>query len=219
MSAPASSLSGGFDAGPALPQALLEELVARSQRKVFPRNTIVVLEGEPAQTLFVILEGRVRVFVADESGKEVELNVMGPGEYFGELMLAEERRTASVKTLTQAQLCMVQRKDFEETIAARPDLAIHVIRTLIRRVRVLTSNVTSLALMDVYGRVARLFQENARQVDGRLVLAAMSQQKIAERVGASPSMINRILRDLTTGGYLRVDKHGIELLKPLPKRW
>lgn len=219
MSAPASSLSGGFDAGPALPQALLEELVARSQRKVFPRNTIVVLEGDIAETLYVILEGSVRVYVADEAGREAELNVMGPGEYFGELMLGSQRRTASVKTLTPARLCVVQRPDFERVLADRPDIAFHVIHTLIHRIRVLTNSVSNLALMDVYGRVAQLFTESSREQDGRRIAPAMSQQKIADRVGASRSMINRILKDLTTGGYIRVGKTEIVLLKALPKRW
>jgi CRP/FNR family cyclic AMP-dependent transcriptional regulator len=216
---PSALRRGRAGPGPTLPQALLDEFVARSQHRVFPRNTVVVLEGEPAEALYVILEGQVRVFVADEDGREVELNLMGPGEYFGELMLAEQRRTASVRTVTQARLCVVQRGDFEAVLAARPDIAFHVIHTLIHRVRVLTGNVASLALMDVYGRVARLLQENARAVDGRLTLPGMSQQTIAERIGASRSMVNRILKDLVAGGYLKVAKDEIEILRPLPRRW
>ena len=216
---PSPPRGAGPVSGPTLPHALLDEFIANSPHKVFPRNTIVVLEGEPAEALYVILEGQVRVFVADENGKEVELSVMGPGEYFGELMLAEQRRTASVKTLTQARLCVIQRKDFEEAFAARPDIAVHVMQTLIHRIRVLTENISSLALMDVYGRVTRLLQESARTADGRITLPAMSQQKIAERVGASRSMINRILKDLTTGGYLKVGKDEIEILRSLPRRW
>jgi CRP/FNR family cyclic AMP-dependent transcriptional regulator len=73
--------------------------------------------------------------------------------------------------------------------------------------------------MDVYGRVAQLFTESSREQDGRRIAPAMSQQKIADRVGASRSMINRILKDLTTGGYIRVGKTEIVLLKALPKRW
>ena len=83
----------------------------------------------------------------------------------------------------------------------------------------LTNSVSNLALMDVYGRVAQLFTESSRDRDGLRIAPAMSQQKIAERVGASRSMINRILKDLTTGGYIRVGKTEIVLLKALPKRW
>jgi CRP/FNR family cyclic AMP-dependent transcriptional regulator len=202
-----------------LPRELLDELVRAGTARTVPRNTLVVLQGEPAQALYVILEGRVRVFVSDEDGKEVELNVMGEGEYFGELMLASHRRTASVKTLVPSRLCMVDRETFERILAARPDLAFHLIQTLIERVKALTESVSSLALMDVYGRVARLFVELAETVDGRQRVPAMSQQAIAERVGASRSMINRILKDLTEGGYLTVGKDHIELHRALPRRW
>lgn len=204
---------------PALPEEFLAQLVAVAQRKAFPRNTIVVLEGDIAETLYVILEGQVRVFVADEEGKEAELNVMGPGEYFGELMLGSPRRTASVKTLTPAKLCVVQREDFERVLAARPDIAFHLVHTLIHRIRTLTTSVSNLALMDVYGRVAQLFHESAQERDGQRYVPAISQQKIAERVGASRSMINRILKDLTAGGYIQVIKSEIVLRKALPKRW
>ena len=129
------------------------------------------------------------------------------------------RRNAWVKTLTPARLGVVQRPDFERVLADRPDIAFHVIHTLIHRIRVLTNSVSNLALMDVYGRVAHRFTATSREQDGRRIAPAMSQQKIADRVGASRSMINRILKDLTTGGYIRVGKTEIVLLKALPKRW
>jgi CRP/FNR family cyclic AMP-dependent transcriptional regulator len=198
---------------------LLDELVRAGTPRAFPKNTIVVLQGEPAQALYVILEGRVRVYVSDETGKEAELNVLGPGEHFGELMLGGHRRTASVRTLAPSRLCTIDREVFERILAARPDLAFHLIQTLIERVRALTEAVSNLSLMDVYGRVARLFLESAQTVDGRQRVPAMSQQAIAERVGASRSMINRIMKDLSDGGYLTVGKDFIDLHRALPRRW
>ncbi len=203
----------------ALPPALLEALVRAGTSRMIPRNTLVVLQGEPAHTLHLILEGRVRVFVSDENGKEAELDVMGPGEYFGELMLGSHRRTASVRTLVPSRLCTVDREAFEGILAARPDLAFHVIQTLIERVKALTESVARLSLLDVYGRVTLLLLESARTVDGRRRVPAMSQQAIAERVGASRSMVNRILKDLAEGGYLAVAKDHFELLRPFPDRW
>jgi len=204
---------------PVLDSALLQALVAEGQVRRFPRNTIVLLEGEPAEALYIVLEGRVRVYVSDEDGHEAELNQLGPHQYFGELMLGSRVRTASVRTMEPSKLCMIRRDDFERLIAARPELAFHLIQTLIHRVRVLTSNVQSLALMDVYGRVARLFLASAEEQDGRRVVPRMSQQQIAEKVGASRSMVNRILKDLSDGGFVRIDQGVIELLRPLPKRW
>jgi CRP/FNR family cyclic AMP-dependent transcriptional regulator len=223
-SAPASQSVNGSAAAPGpggavLARELLDEMVRMGQVKSFPKNTIVVLEGEPAEALYVIVGGQVRVFVSDEDGKEAELNVLGPGEYFGELMLGSQKRTASVRTLVPSKLAMITRAEFEHTLAARPDLAFHLIQTLIHRIRTLTDNVSSLALMDVYGRVARLFNEQARDEGGRRVVPGMSQQAIAERVSASRGMINRILKDLTDGGYIEVSREAIVLLRALPKRW
>jgi len=162
----------------------------------------------------------VRVFVSDEEGHEVELNVLGPGEFFGELMLGSQVRTATVQTTTRAKLTMITRAEFEQALGERPSLAFHVIQQLIDRVRQLSRNVQGLVSMDVYGRVVRLFTELARDEGGqRVVPGPLSQQKIADRVGASRSMINRILQDLAAGGYIEASRERIVLRKPLPKRW
>lgn len=203
----------------ALPPELMEALASAGRRHSVPKHTMVVVQGDPAQALYVILEGRVRVFVSDDDGRQAELNRLGPGEYFGELMLTSRRRTASVKTLTPCTLSRVDRATFESLVAARPDLASHLIQTLIERVRGLTGNVSSLALMDVYGRVARLLRESAETVDGVRCLPAMSQRAIAERVGASRSMINRIMNDLIDGQYIEVTRERIVLRRMLPRRW
>jgi CRP/FNR family transcriptional regulator, cyclic AMP receptor protein len=204
----------------ALPAELLAALAALGHLRSYPKGTIVVTEGEPALSMYLIHEGQLRVFVSDEDGREVELNVMGPGEFFGELMLGSQVRTATVQATTRAKLTMITRAEFEQALAAQPALAFHVIQHLIDRVRQLSRNVQGLVSMDVYGRVVRLFNELARD-DGsrRVVPGPLSQQKIADRVGASRSMINRILQDLAAGGYIEASRERIVLLKPLPKRW
>lgn len=203
-----------------LPESLLHALAALGHTRSYTKGTIVVTEGEPALSMYLIHEGALRVFVSDEDGREVELNTMGPGEYFGELMLGSQVRTASVQTLSKAKLTMITRAEFEQALAVQPALAFHVIQHLIDRVRQLSRNVQGLVSMDVYGRVVRLFNELARDEAGqRVVPGPLSQQKIADRVGASRSMINRILQDLAAGGYVEVSRGRIVLNKPLPKRW
>ncbi|MEZ5657997.1 MAG: Crp/Fnr family transcriptional regulator [Burkholderiaceae bacterium] len=202
-----------------LPADLLEKLREIGTARTFPKNAIVVVEGEPAETLYIVLSGRLRVYVADDEGREAELNQMGPGEYFGELMLGSAVRTASVRALEASRLCMIGRADFERFIRSSPETTFHLIQTLIHRIKVLTENVQSLALMDVYGRVAKLFADEAIEEAGQRFVPGMSQQRIGERVGASRSMINRILKDLTTGGYIELSRERIDLLRDLPKRW
>jgi CRP/FNR family cyclic AMP-dependent transcriptional regulator len=218
MNTPSSNGTG--DSASTLPDELLAALAPLGHTRAYPKGTIVVTEGEPALSMYLIHEGQLRVFVSDEEGREVELNTMGPGEYFGELMLGSQLRTATVQTTTRAKLTMITRAEFEQALAERPSLAFHVIQHLIDRVRQLSRNVQGLVSMDVYGRVARLFSELARDEGGqRVVPGPLSQQKIADRVGASRSMINRILQDLAAGGYIETSRERIVLRKPLPKRW
>ena len=217
----AESPSGAATASAsALPAELLAALAASGHTRSYPKGTIVVTEGEPALSMYLVHEGQLRVFVSDEEGKEVELNLIGPGEYFGELMLGSQVRTATVQTTSKAKLTMITRAEFEQALAAQPALAFHVIQHLIDRVRQLSRSVQGLVSMDVYGRVARLFGELARDEGGvRFVPGPLSQQRIADRVGASRSMINRILQDLAAGGYIETSRERIVLRKPLPKRW
>lgn len=200
-----------------------EELRALSQHglvKTLPRNVIVMSEGDQTDSLYIVLSGKVKVFVADANGKEVVLAVQGAGEYFGEMVLDEGPRSASVMTLERSRFVVVPKSEVKQFIARHPDFALHLIRKLIRRVRTLTENVRSLALMDVYGRVARLLLELATEQDGCLVVAEkLTQQDIASRVGASREMISRIFKDLVAGGYISIERKRITVHRQLPPRW
>lgn len=206
---------------PVLPPELLDEFVRLGATLRCPRGTVVVNEGDPADALYVIREGELCAYVTDEQGHEVKLNRLGPGETMGEMMLDGHTRSASVRCLTAATLTMIRRPQFEQILAQRPDIAFRLIQALIFRVRLLSRNLQGLASMDVYGRLVRLFEELAEgPAEGpRVVPGQWSQRRLAERVGASPSMVNRILKELGSGGYVAVKAQGIELLKGLPRRW
>lgn len=203
----------------ALPAELLAEFARQGEELTMRRGARVVREGDVADRLFLIREGRVRVYHADDAGKEIELNVLGPGEYFGELLLGSQVRTATVKALTAVRLSVITREVFEQVVARRPDVAFHVIQTLIARVKALTEDVGGLALLDVYGRLAALLTHSAVPVAEVRVAPFMSQQTIAQRLGASRSMINKLMNGLIVGGYIEVSRQRIVLNRPLPKRW
>ena len=190
--------------------------IARS----YPKNTIIVTEGDKTDSLYVILEGRVKVFVSDDSGNEVLLLTQGAGEYFGELVLDEGPRSASIMTLEPSRFLVVPKADFREFVMHNPAFALSLIEKLIGRVRSLTASVKSLALMDVYGRVARLLLELAEDSGGQLTISQrLTQQDIASRIGASREMVSRILKDLSTGGYLTQSRTGIVLHRKPPEHW
>ncbi len=186
----------------------------------YPKNTIIVTEGDKTDSLYVILEGRVKVFVSDGEGHDMVLSTQGPGEYFGEMMLDEGPRSASIMTLEPSRFLVVAKGDFRDFVMKNPAFALNLIEKLIGRARALTASVKSLALMDVYGRVARLLLELAEETGGTLSIPQrLTQQDIASRIGASREMVSRILKDLSTGGYLTQTRTGIMLHRKPPEHW
>jgi CRP/FNR family cyclic AMP-dependent transcriptional regulator len=203
-----------------LPQPLLDKIAAGATVRAFPKRAIIVIEGDDTDSLYVMLSGRARVFVADDKGREVQLNQMGPGEYFGEITLDGGPRSASVMAMEDCRCAIVKRAEFDGFLQSNPELTLHIVRKLARRVRELTDNVRSLALMDVYGRVARLLLELAEEKDGKLVVSEqLTHKDIASRVGASREMISRIFSDLADGGYVVKEEGHLVIARKPPPRW
>lgn len=190
--------------------------IARS----YPKNTIIVTEGDTTDSLYIILEGRVKAFVSDGEGHDMVLSTQGPGEYFGEMALDEGPRSASIMTLEPSRFLVVRKDDLRDFVMKNPAFALSLIEKLIHRVRSLTASVKSLALMDVYGRVARLLLELAEDTGDKLTIPQrLTQQEIASRIGASREMVSRILKDLSSGGYLTQSRAGIVLHRKPPEHW
>jgi len=172
-------------------------------------------EGGGAAGFHLIQSGTASVTVGGH-----ERGTLGPGQYFGEMVLDSQPRSASVMTLEPAQFAVLSSADFRAFLLRHPEVALQVIQNLIRVARGLNQNVRSLAMLDVYGRVARILLELAVEQGGKLVIPEkLTQKDIAARVGASREMINRILRDLTTGGYVTVEAGRITINKAPPARW
>lgn len=200
--------------------AALESLAALAATRSYPKNTIIVSEGDRSDTLFLILDGRVKVFVSDEGNRELVLSTQGPGEYFGEMILDDGPRSASVMTLEPCRMAVVTRESFRNVLATNPEMAVTVIRNLIRRCRVLTESAKDLALLDVYGRLAKLLLSLAHEEEGHLVIAEkLTKQEIGERIGASREMVSRILKDLTAGGYVRMEGGKMIILRKPPANY
>ncbi|MFO1315727.1 MAG: Crp/Fnr family transcriptional regulator [Burkholderiales bacterium] len=198
----------------------LRAIAASGVVRQFPKQTILIHEGDVGDALYVILAGRVKVYASNAAGREVVLNFHGPGEYVGEMSLDGAPRSASVVTVEPTTCAIVNRAQLRDFLAANPDFAQNLIQTLIRRCRSATENVKSLALSDVYGRLVRLLNALAVDVGGRLaVRERLTHQDIADRVGASRDMIGKLLKDLVAGGYLLVEDRQITILKKLPPGW
>jgi CRP/FNR family transcriptional regulator, cyclic AMP receptor protein len=187
-----------------LSDAQLESLAAGSVRRSFPKGRTIVAEGEPSQSLHILLSGRAKVQRSDAEGKEVILAVLGPGECFGEMSLIDDApRSASVITLEPCDFMSINKESFKALLAQSHDMAMQVMRGLVRRLRDADKKIETLALLDVYGRVARVLLDFSEQVGGeRVVKNKLPRQEIAKMIGASREMVSRVMKGLETDGYI-----------------
>ena len=210
-----------FKANDQLSGQLLSQLSARGNPRTFARGELLMEEGEASDSLFILLAGELKVFTRSENGRELVYNVLRPGEFFGELTLDGGVRSASVKAVTTSTCVVVGREEFRGFMATYPEFAESLVLKLISRVRHVTEQLRSVATKDVYERVTTLLNEVAIDEGGmRVVDKSVTQQEMADRIGATREMVNHILRELTRGGFLERDaERRIVLAKELPRHW
>ena len=199
---------------------VLKAIAAAGGVTRYPAHAVIINEGEVADSIYILLSGRVKVYAANEAGKEIVINTHGAGEFVGEVALDGGVRSASVMTLEPTTCSVVTSASLRSFIASHPDFALHLIHNLIWRLRQSTENVKGLALHDVYGRITQLLHRLATPEAGvRVVQERLTQQDIADRVGASREMVSRIFKELVAGGYISTQAGRISLLKKPPAGW
>jgi CRP/FNR family cyclic AMP-dependent transcriptional regulator len=201
--------------------ASLRDLAAQGTVRHYRANTTLIEEGDRGETLFLVLSGSLRIFCADPNGREITLAIYGPGEYVGEMSLDGGARSASVCTEEASVCAVISGQSLRQHLATHPEFTLELIQRLIRRARLATESVRSLALLDAYGRLAKLFDDLAvaRDDGARVVAQQLTQREIAQRIGCSRELVSRFLKDLQQGGYVALEAQRYILLKKLPAKW
>ena len=200
----------------------IEALAALGVARRYRRGALLIQEGETGDTLYIVLQGRLRAFVADHQGRELTLGMYGPLEYVGEMSLDGGPRSAHVEAAEASTCAVVSRATLLDYIGAHPEFALELMARLIRRARLATESARSVALIDVYGRLVRLLNAMAREPDAageRCLRERMTHQQMAQHLACSREMVSRLLKDLENGGYIAVRERWIWLRKALPARW
>jgi len=197
-----------------LSEAEIELVRSLASEKHYPKNAVVLTEGEMGDSLYMIQSGKVKVFIGDQEGREMILKILGPGDFFGEMsMIDKQPRSASVTTLEASVFLVLSHSAFEKCVEKVPRVANMVMRVLATRVREADRKIGTLAMMDVYGRVASTLLELAVNDNGKMVVGEkLSQQDLANMVGASREMVNRILKDLAERGFISVESKSITII-------
>jgi CRP/FNR family cyclic AMP-dependent transcriptional regulator len=199
----------------------LRALALRGTFRNYRKNSVIINEGEIGDSLFVLLQGRVKVYSTDTDGKEITFNIVEQGDYFAEMWLDGGPRSASVMTLETSVCSVVGRGALRDHLAEEPEFALELVSQVIRRARAATETARNMALLDVYGRVVATLEshQGAASAESPITLTQITHQQIASRVGASREMVSRLLKDLEKGGYIELGVKRITLRRKLPARW
>ncbi|MDF1577909.1 MAG: cyclic nucleotide-binding domain-containing protein [Desulfobulbales bacterium] len=202
----------------------LDKIKEAAVKKIYPKNTIILSEGDLTDSLYLVASGKVKVTIIDEHGKEIILSILGPGDYFGEMTALEDgsARSACVVTREKSEVLVLAKKEFRKIISGNPDIVFGLLKDSIERLREANKKIESLALMDVYGRVARLFLQMAKpdSITGKQIIEdKLTHQDIANMVGSSREMISRVMKELCRGDYVSVNNKIIAINKKLPYSW
>ena len=192
-------------------QSIADSVVKRR----FRRGEIIVEHGKKSNALFILLTGRARVLTSDSRGREVILAVLQPGDYVGEMSLIDnEPHSATVRAEVQTDMLILGRAEFARCLPENSSLSYAIMRGLVQRLRSADRQIESLALLDVYGRVARTLLDMAEMENGqKLIRNKVSRQDLAKIVGASREMVSRVMKDLEERGMVHTQENGSVIIK------
>ena len=192
-------------------QSIADSVVKRR----FKRGELIVEQGTKSNALFILLNGRARVLTADSRGREVILAVLQTGDYVGEMSLIDnEPHSATVRAEVQTDMLVLGRPEFSRCLPESSSLAYGILRGLVARLRNADRQIESLALLDVYGRVARTLLDMSEEEKGlKIIRGKVSRQDMAKVVGASREMVSRVMKDLEERGVIETLENGSVVIK------
>jgi CRP-like cAMP-binding protein len=194
-----------------LSEADFASLAKVANRRRYPKDSVVFFENEQGDFFFMILEGRIKVTILGDDGREVILSLLGSGDFFGEMALLDnEPRSATAIAVEDSELLSLHRNDFQSVLSDNRSIMVGLIKVLTARLRRANHQISTLALLDVYGRVARVIVDMAREEgrrlkDGRIAFRRATHQEIANRIGTTRETVTRMLKDLERQGMIHIE--------------
>ena len=190
----------------------LQKLADLTREKQYPKGSVVLFEGDPGDSLFIVRQGRVKVVLVGEDGREVILGILGVGEHFGELSLIDQQpRSAHVIAMDDATLIVLRSEDFRRRVDVAPEIAWALLVELARRLRRADTKIGGLVLLDVPGRIAKLLLDFAGESGGDVIEKPLTHQTIADMIGASRETVSRAMREFQDGGLVSVARRQIRI--------
>ena len=198
----------------------LQMLADIAIRRSFKKNMVIIQQGDDTNTMFILIEGEMRVYVEDEEGKQLTVRILKSGDSFGEVaLIGEFPRTANVVTLTDCVVAAFNREKYLAFLKQHPEIALALAKTLANMVRDTTEELGSIALYDVYGRITHIFDKYAVEADGGRLVPKFTHREIAGMIGSSREMVSKILKELEKGDYISITEKHFVINRNLPASW
>lgn len=203
-----------------LTNAELDLTLASAREQRYPRGSIVFYEGDPGDFLMVVLTGKVKVVLLGKEGQEIILAMLGPRDFFGEMAILESApRSATVMTAESSEFLCLDQKSFTSLLRDHPSISMKILKHLSERLRQADEQIRSLAMFDIYGRIAqgllRLGQTQGERLDGKLVISDRpSFQELSHMIGCSRETVSRAMKVLQEDGYITVTRKEITIKRP-----
>jgi len=183
-----------------------------AREKTYPKGSVILFEDDPGDSLFVVRDGRVKVVLVAEDGREVILGILGVGEHFGELSLIDDQpRSAHVVAMEDSTLLVLRREDFRRRVEQSPQVAWALLVEMSRRLRRADDKIGSLVLLDVPGRIARVILDAAEEGGKEEIEKPLTHQTIAHVIGASRETVSRAMREFVESGWITTERRRIKI--------
>ena len=194
-----------------LPGRTIDELATLAHRRSFQKGSMIFSQGDEGDALYGIASGRVRISTSDDKGHEVFLNVLGPGDTFGEIALLDGlERTAGAMAVESSTLVVIPRSQFLEHLSRDPSLALHLVKLLCQRLRWVSDLVEESAFLTGPARVAKrlasLVQSYGRPADGAGLELKISQAELGQFLGVSRQIVNQYLQAWSNEGWVSLKR-------------
>lgn len=196
----------------------LENISRHTVRQQYKKDNMVLIEEEVGSTLFVILNGRVKISRISDEGREVILSILCDGDFFGEMSILDgQTRSANAVTLEDSELLIVRRENFLQMLYDYPQVSINLLKELAHRLRRSDSQIKSLSLQNALGRVAstilRIADDSGTYKQGKVEISSLPpQQDLANMAGTSRETISRVIKSLNQLGYVKKESSKLIIL-------
>ncbi len=198
----------------------LEAFVRHATKRKYKKNTLIIHQGDETDSLYILLEGEMKVYVEDDQGKELTVRILHSGDSFGELaLIGEFPRSANVLTLTDCVVSAISKESYMAFLSNNPQISLALIKSLAHMVRETTQELTHIALSDVYGRLTHVLEKHVSDHDGERRVPRFTHREMANMIGSSREMVSKIMKELEKGDYIQVMSRHYVIQKNLPARW